>query len=84
VDETVHRLTLVVHDTGAGASPGALKWGRDHGVGLRNIERRLEHQYGAAASLSIVSTAGVGTRVEVRLPIVPAISDEEATAPVAV
>ena len=37
------------------------------GVGLRNVERRLQGQYGAAASLSIESAPGRGTTVEVRI-----------------
>jgi two-component system LytT family sensor kinase len=62
-------LCIHVEDTGAGASAEALRRGREHGVGLRNVERRLEGQYGAAASFSIVSAQGKGTVVEVRIPI---------------
>ncbi len=43
--------------------------GREVGVGLMNIERRLAFQYGATASLSIDSTPGEGTTVEIRLPV---------------
>ena len=46
-------LALIVQDTGAGATTHALERGREAGVGLRNVERRLECQYGNAASLSI-------------------------------
>jgi sensor histidine kinase YesM len=42
---------------------------------LRNIERRLDYQYGAAAALSIESTAGIGTIVEVRLPVMLKAAD---------
>jgi sensor histidine kinase YesM len=42
---------------------------REAGVGLRNVERRLLGQFGSAASLSIESTPGRGTTVEVRLPV---------------
>jgi sensor histidine kinase YesM len=62
-------LSLVVEDTGAGASAEALKQGRESGVGLRNVERRLACQYGAAASLSIRTAPGAGTTVEIRLPL---------------
>jgi two-component system LytT family sensor kinase len=62
-------LVLMVHDTGAGTSPDALRLGRDAGVGLRNVERRLALQYGAAASLSIGTVSGEGTTVEIRLPV---------------
>jgi two-component system LytT family sensor kinase len=63
------RLVLSVRDTGAGSSVDALTRGRDVGLGLRNIERRLDSQYGPAASFSISSTLDVGTVVEVRLPV---------------
>jgi hypothetical protein len=59
-------LVISVHDTGIGAAAEA--FGRERGVGLRNVERRLECQYGAAASLSIHSAVGEGTTVEIRLP----------------
>ena len=49
--------------------PQALKQGRESGVGLRNVERRLACQYGAAASLSIRTAPGAGTTVEIRLPV---------------
>jgi two-component system LytT family sensor kinase len=62
-------LMLVVQDTGAGTTTSAMQRGRESGVGLRNIERRLEYQYGSRASLSIESAAGIGTIVEVRLPV---------------
>ena len=65
-DETT--VVLVVRDTGAGAGEAKLREGRAVGVGLSNIERRLSHRYGAAATLSIVSEVGVGTTVEIRFP----------------
>ncbi len=65
-----HRsLALTVEDTGAGATPQALERGRAAGVGLRNVERRLACQYGDAGSLSIRTTAGQGTTVEICLPL---------------
>jgi LytS/YehU family sensor histidine kinase len=63
------QLSLIVHDTGAGASAAALQRGRALGVGLRNVERRLACQYGSAASLSIRTTPGGGATVELRMPI---------------
>ena len=71
-----HQLSVIVQDTGAGTTPEALQRGRDEGVGLRNIERRLEHQYGAAASLSIQTAPGNGTIAEVRVPLEATISEE--------
>jgi two-component system, LytTR family, sensor kinase len=61
-------LVLTVHDSGAGASPESLKRGREVGVGLTNIERRLMCYYGQAATLSIVSAPGAGTTVEIHMP----------------
>jgi signal transduction histidine kinase len=63
------QLSLVVRDTGAGASAEALARGREVGVGLRNVDRRLACQYGLAASLSIHTASGGGTIVEIRLPV---------------
>jgi LytS/YehU family sensor histidine kinase len=45
-----------------------MRRGREAGVGLSNIERRLACQYGAAAALSISSAPGLGTVVEIHLP----------------
>jgi two-component system LytT family sensor kinase len=64
------QLIIVVRDTGVGASAAELEGGRTRGVGLRNVERRLEAQYGHSASLSVHSVAGQGTTVEMRIPIV--------------
>ena len=73
-DSVDHRmpgmLSLVVEDTGAGASPAELQRGREAGVGLNNIARRLACHYGAAATLMIKSEPGVGTTVEIRMPAV--------------
>jgi len=63
------RLSIRVSDTGAGVSADALREGRERGVGLRNVERRLHGQYGASASLCIESSPGAGTMVEVRMPV---------------
>ena len=62
-------LTITIQDTGLGASLEELRNGRDAGVGLRNVERRLECQYGAAAGLKVTSVPGHGTVVLLRLPI---------------
>ena len=63
------RLVLVVQDTGAGATSDALEQGRGIGVGLRNIQRRLDFQYGSTASLSISTEPDAGTTVELHLPV---------------
>jgi two-component system LytT family sensor kinase len=71
-----HELWLTVADTGAGTTTAALQRGRRSGVGLQNIERRLECQYGPAASLSIRTAPDEGTVVEIRMPIEMPIPEE--------
>ena len=69
IDTNQRQLSITVEDTGAGATAEALEHGRNIGVGLRNVERRLECQYGAAASLSIRTVPERGTIVEIRVPV---------------
>lgn len=63
-------LTLSVIDTGVGVTPSDLARRRMHGIGLSNVEARLDHYYGAAATLTVRSAPGTGTTVEVRVPMV--------------
>lgn len=65
-DET---LQIWVRDTGAGASEAALEHGRQHGVGLANVEQRIQRHFGEAGAFSVRSAPGVGTTVELILPI---------------
>jgi len=74
----VRQLTVRIEDTGAGVSIDVLQRGREQGVGLRNVERRLQGQYGSGASLSIDSAPGSGTRVEVRIPVTSSSRDQPA------
>jgi two-component system, LytTR family, sensor kinase len=69
-------LSVMIRDTGVGSTADAVKRGRAHGVGLDNVERRLTAQYGAAASLSIHTVVGLGTTVEVRLPVDASVEAE--------
>ena len=62
------QLCLTVTDTGMGTAATELARRRQNGMGLANIERRLERYFGAAASLTIRSAVGVGTTVDIRLP----------------
>ena len=62
-------LSIAITDTGAGATAGALDRGRREGVGLRNVERRLECRYGASAAVSVTSHPGAGTSVRIRIPV---------------
>jgi two-component system LytT family sensor kinase len=73
-------LTVTVRDSGAGASREELRHGRETGVGLNNIERRLECQYGARAVLTITSAPGFGTTVKIEMPAHLTPSEAVATA----
>lgn len=63
------KIHLWVRDTGAGCSETDLKRGRARGVGLRNVEQRLRCHYGEAASMSLTTSPGRGTTVEIQLPV---------------
>jgi anti-sigma regulatory factor (Ser/Thr protein kinase) len=71
------QLSLIVRDTGAGSTTALLQRGRQTGVGLRNVERRLECQYGADAVLLIETASGLGTTVEIRVPVEFRTSEEQ-------
>ncbi len=62
-------LRLIVSDTGPGVSGADLAARRQAGVGLSNIERRLEHYYRADASLEVESMVGIGTTVTLTMPL---------------
>lgn len=76
ISDDNRQLCLIVEDTGAGTTSEGLQQGRTTGVGLRNVQRRLECHYGDAASLSINTTSGEGTRVEIRMPVDLKITEE--------
>jgi LytS/YehU family sensor histidine kinase len=62
-------LHISVQDTGAGIDELGLASARKHGVGLANVEQRLSCHYGDTASLVIKSEPGLGTTVEINLPV---------------
>jgi two-component system LytT family sensor kinase len=62
-------LSITVSDTGVGASEIELARGRRRGVGLSNIEQRLQCYGDLSASLVIKSTPGEGTIVELIMPV---------------
>ncbi|MEA2163466.1 MAG: two-component system, LytTR family, sensor kinase [Thermoanaerobaculia bacterium] len=61
-------LAITVRNSGARATESDIIRGRQQGVGLSNLDARLRHQYGDAASLTLVATADE-TRAEILLPI---------------
>ena len=62
------RLTLWITDDGAGL-PANFDLNKQTGTGLRNTRSRLEHLYGADASIELKSRAPSGTTVSIALPI---------------
>ncbi len=66
-------LQIWVRDTGAGASEIALEHGRKRGIGLTNVEQRIRRHFGEAGIFNIRSAPGVGTTVELGLPIKMAV-----------
>ncbi len=62
-------LMITIKDTGVGVNDIALAQGRKRGVGLANVERRLECFYGTAAALRFQSQPGQGAVAELRLPL---------------
>ena len=61
-------LVIQVEDSGPGLSIPARR-PRGSGVGLTNVEQRLERIYGGAASLTLTSRPGGGTTAELRVPV---------------
>jgi sensor histidine kinase YesM len=62
-------LRLVIHDTGAGGSGSQFSTGRSRGVGLNHVEKRLNCYGKGAAHIQITSAPGVGTQIELVLPL---------------
>jgi len=71
-------LHFVVCDTGAGTSPESMARRKAVGTGLTNLEARLRHYYGTAASISMHSSAGHGTRVDLVVPVAVATREPPA------
>ncbi|MEP7339859.1 MAG: sensor histidine kinase [Acidobacteriota bacterium] len=63
------KLCISIHDTGVGVSDAAFEQSHHRGVGLANVERRLDCFFGEMASLDFHSQPGSGTTVEIRVPI---------------
>ena len=61
-------LKVFIEDSGAGADPVDLVRGRNEGVGISNVEKRLAGYYGDRASLEIDSKRGKGTHVAITIP----------------
>lgn len=62
------RLVIEVSDNGPGSPTARPEHGRDGGVGLDNIRRRLAHLYGADGVLALRPRSGGGTVARLTLP----------------
>lgn len=78
--EVSQLLRITVRDTGAGVSEIEMAHGRKRGLGIANIEQRLNCYYGTAAHLSIESARGIGTKVEAWLPVSTSPAGEQSFA----
>ena len=75
----VDELALTIRDNGPGPSPEALA-STSAGVGLRNTRRRLEALYPGAHTFELVTAAGGGGEVRIRIPLAlaePAVPPEK-------
>ena len=63
-------LAIAIEDDGVGgrfyADPKF-----EEGIGLTNVRGRLEQLYGREHTFALTSTPGAGTRIEVRVPLLP-------------
>lgn len=63
-----HDVAVVtVTDTGLGVTESVLARRKSRGLGLSNVQKRLEH-YGSIDPVRMSSTPGIGTTVEIRIP----------------
>ena len=72
--EPPRRLHLLVRDSGVGVDPArvnleAVEAGQVQGVGLANVQQRLRGLYGEGATWRFRSQPGVGTTVEMWVPV---------------
>jgi hypothetical protein len=63
-----NNLAITVRNSGARVTDLDIARGRKAGVGLSNLDARLHHQYGNAATLTLIASADE-TRAEIVLPI---------------
>lgn len=62
-------LVLQVSDTGAGLNETKISANRQKGVGLSNVENRLQSYFGSSANFTIENKTAVGTVAEVSIPL---------------
>jgi sensor histidine kinase YesM len=62
-------VLISVTDTGIGVTQTVLARRRARGLGLSNVEQRLQRYSGGTTPLAIQSAPGIGTTVEIRVPL---------------
>ena len=61
-------MVIEVHDDGLGMSEERLERALDGGIGLRNVNERLQTIYGASYQLKLTSVPDRGTTAQVEIP----------------
>jgi two-component system, LytTR family, sensor kinase len=72
LDAATQRLHLQIRDTGAGANAQQIAQGKTRGIGLSNVERRLQTHYRGQAQFNIHTAPQQGMMVELVLPMTQA------------
>ncbi|HEU4692750.1 MAG TPA: histidine kinase [Vicinamibacterales bacterium] len=62
------RAIVEVQDDGLGMTPERLEQALGEGIGLSNVNERLQTIYGAACRLKLTSAPGTGTSVRIEIP----------------
>jgi sensor histidine kinase YesM len=62
-------VVISVVDTGLGVTDEVITRRKSRGVGLSNVEQRLQRYGGGAVPLRIWSRPGTGTTAEIRIPL---------------
>jgi two-component system sensor histidine kinase YesM len=76
IREESMRLEIAICDTGIGMDPVALRKlresiegdGESLGIGMKNVQRRLQLAYGRAYGITRILSGNGGTRIELRIP----------------
>jgi len=62
-------VVIAIQDDGPGMDPSLLFRGDSEGIGMQNVQRRLQGLFGHKYGLAVANPPEGGTRVEVRVPV---------------